>query len=1024
MTGKTAQGTGDGRRLQTSQHEKAGQDAHGRTRAMDLPLPMGPSFMVPRTDLMREVVRAARQAGIVVFCAPKGFGKTALLLQFSDEVRHDPARGSSRIVNADGALIEELLVQLDGVEEELSGSIRPAIAIDNVPAYEGADAERLVERIHALRDHDYEIALACTPLARRFVDLLGDSVKFGAKQLLVRPREYAEWTRVFSISSRLDVYQLTQGVPALVAALQSSLETTDDTSKQLEGCVHTLYWSILAELERVDEKAYRLAAMLILVGNGSLRDFERAGLTVDIECLRRLMHDYPVFGYDAASGCFSCLGMNDGARMNIRGYLAGRAAQLVRRAVRVQMKAGRTDEALDLSVRFLTPQDTLHIIKKAPLQVILAGYASLVRDVVDGLRDELEADEADASIKLAVYAGAVTMGDYRMARALAGELALHLADVANHVDAADWQVARALGAVWETCRGIVLPEAPCQLEGAPAIEAKALELHRECVQGLLEQGAWTRAVGRFLERRGAALRAGTRISVPWILLQCDDMLAEVLTGTFVRPDERDMELARLEHVLRDRGLTPILCYARMVRSVRRLFAGTVITDEQAIIDANTIAVRTSDLAMQLFCSIMEGWQDLSNNQSGSARFRGQQALKLAGERYGYLAGAALFLERVANIRGISRFAVREEAGMLDLTPGEIGVEQAWVTALYLSAARCEPELSAWYSLYRDVLLTPSFRLFARLAMSLLGEQADAMRRLIPHEMLSSYLMDNEEAPTARQLFQVVGPSREEEHAGQIVFRLLGGFSIERNGHVLTSSEWRRKKAGVLAARLVLAQGGMVGRQVLWEEFWPGITYARARENLYATISVLRRAFGQRGKTGPQYLMIHEDSIAINREYVTSDVYAFEQLARQVLIGQLRLSARKVVELCLRIEQLYAGPLYVPEQVAPQFFIRMRRILQSKFIDCMIRGVDAALEEEDTASALWMAEAGLRQDPLREDLLRSALHVYDVLGRRKDVVDLYESYLKYLKAHAKGEPERETKQLYRDIVEQHRMRSML
>ena len=50
----------------------------------------------------------------------------------------------------------------------------------------------------------------------------------------------------------------------------------------------------------------------------------------------------------------------------------------------------------------------------------------------------------------------------------------------------------------------------------------------------------------------------------------------------------------------------------------------------------------------------------------------------------------------------------------------------------------------------------------------------------------------------------------------------------RNGHTLTDALWRRKKACVIAARLALAGGNFVGRQVIMEEMWPDKDYKHAR----------------------------------------------------------------------------------------------------------------------------------------------------------------------------------------------------
>mgnify|MGYP007124149059 CR=1 FL=1 len=54
-----------------------------------------------------------------------------------------------------------------------------------------------------------------------------------------------------------------------------------------------------------------------------------------------------------------------------------------------------------------------------------------------------------------------------------------------------------------------------------------------------------------------------------------------------------------------------------------------MVDERAFVDGGTASVRCSDFAMQLYCLVGEGWQDLAVGQIVSAQFRAQQVKKLA-----------------------------------------------------------------------------------------------------------------------------------------------------------------------------------------------------------------------------------------------------------------------------------------------------------------------------------------------------------------------------------------------------------
>lgn len=92
--------------------------------------------MVRRTALIQEVIRQVSSAGIGVVCAPKGFGKTALLIQYVDEVANDPERGNVRLIDAEDAVVAELSVQIEEITETFAAAPHPAIAIDNLPPFE------------------------------------------------------------------------------------------------------------------------------------------------------------------------------------------------------------------------------------------------------------------------------------------------------------------------------------------------------------------------------------------------------------------------------------------------------------------------------------------------------------------------------------------------------------------------------------------------------------------------------------------------------------------------------------------------------------------------------------------------------------------------------------------------------------------------------------------------------------------------------------------------------------------------
>lgn len=96
----------------------------------------------------------------------------------------------------------------------------------------------------------------------------------------------------------------------------------------------------------------------------------------------------------------------------------------------------------------------------------------------------------------------------------------------------------------------------------------------------------------------------------------------------------------------------------------------------------------------------------------------------------------------------------------------------------------------------------------------------------------------------------------------------------------------------------------------------------------------------------------------------------------------------------------------------------------KFADCMVRGIEAALEMDDLPSASWLVEAALRQAPLREDVIRCAMRIYDKTGRRREIVELYNSHLHLLEQELGSIPEEETRMTYESIIGRSGMQTML
>ena len=979
-----------------------------------------PGRIVRRERLLHQLATQGRDAGISLVCAPAGFGKTTLLAQYVREVQQDPARGIAFLLDASALGLEGLGHALRKFDEDLAFQVHPLIAIDDIPLLSDEASDLLINRLREMRASGFEFVVACKPNNRTFTKMLGDSCKIGAQMLRVHPQEYAAWAEAFSISSSLDVYELTQGVPALIPLLRTAMRkrSADDLLSKASAEISS---AALEDLRRVRDPLYRLVSLMILMGSGSLRELEIAGLRIRKKLCSQLARDYPLFGFDMETRVFRCLGGEGPACDGVRKEIARRRPPFVLKAVRILMKNNRVDRAVHLAELLLDAEQCIEVIAENPARLALSGNAPFVHATASRLTGEKMA-QASTGVLLGLYLAALSMGEYRMARTMATELRRHAHEIEEQVSADDWQLALAFSALWGDCSGIELPCLPAKFTSGPIPrQAALLQAHRTLYRKLIG-GDGNPDPSLFPEAEDGAGK--NEIDLSLLLTKCDRLLDAALHGDLSAPAEADCYLQGVIDELMRRRLLPMVARARMTAAVCRILSGMPLIDERAFTDAGTVAIRESDFPTQLFCLMGEGWQSIDVGQFVNAQFRAQQVLKLADASQEFLRSWARMLDKVAFLLNTSHVTICDEAELLDLTQDVRSPIDAWLVAVHLSAAHFDSELAAWYSIHKSMLLEPRFQPIARLALTALGHRADAMRRLLPAAAAPSYLLGAELEPEKDSAaFDVVEESLFPAIVGQMNINLFGGFAAQYNGHALTSEAWKRKRACILAARLVLSLGTFVSRQTITQELWPELDFPHARENLYAVISALRTAFGQMDG-GPQYLLTQGEGLALNAEFVSSDVVRFDMLAREILLKRTGTSGRQIVESCLKMEQMYSGPLYVPEYGDATFFLRMRRSYITKFIDCMLRGIEVAVELDDLPSASWLVEAALKHAPLREDVVRCAMRIYDLSGRRREVVELYNSHLHVLEHQLKAIPEEETRLLYESIISKSKVSAML
>ena len=392
----------------------------GNTSDLEV-MSIGGSYMIRRDRLMNELVIKGRQAGIVLLYAPDGFGKTSVLMQYVREAKGDCTRGSVRVIEADRAIGREVFMQLEVVAEELKDKPHSLIAIDNVPVLDQRDTEDFIDMIRGLRAAGVGILLTCRPSNRLLIRGLGDSVKVNAQMLKVHAYEYSAWASAFSISTSLDFYQLTQGVPELVSALQTGLYGQGDVAQLLENEIVNVYGAVLADLASLENNTlFNVAGLMVLMGEGNIAELEACGVRLSMVDQSYLVRDYPIFGIDPAERSFVCMGTEGNARLRLRKLIAEISPELIRRAARILIKAGRCDLAMDLADAFLDRNVVLELAGQYGVDLALTGHgADVCRAVLGAMNADGLSYEPTLSEALGVYLSAVSISNAKLARCMA-----------------------------------------------------------------------------------------------------------------------------------------------------------------------------------------------------------------------------------------------------------------------------------------------------------------------------------------------------------------------------------------------------------------------------------------------------------------------------------------------------------------------------------------------------------------------------------------------------------------------------
>jgi DNA-binding SARP family transcriptional activator len=246
-------------------------------------------------------------------------------------------------------------------------------------------------------------------------------------------------------------------------------------------------------------------------------------------------------------------------------------------------------------------------------------------------------------------------------------------------------------------------------------------------------------------------------------------------------------------------------------------------------------------------------------------------------------------------------------------------------------------------------------------------------------------------------------------------RVFGGLDVSIGGRTIREKDWRKRKARLLCAMLVLRRGQDVPRDQLFDYLFPEMDPERAKNNLYVVWSTMKSVLMGEGSKGPlPYFEAVGGVCRAVRQNIRSDVDDFDKLvakaAKHEQAGELG-DAIRSYEL---LSSLYRGEL-LPGDVYDDWFSELRDHYRITFVNSMLSASAILMNADDPGNALVYARRAIQTDPLREDLYQVALQCQIAAGQRSGAIDTYMQCRLRLSEDLGLDPSVETRALYDQIL---------
>lgn len=442
------------------------------------------------------------------------------------------------------------------------------------------------------------------------------------------------------------------------------------------------------------------------------------------------------------------------------------------------------------------------------------------------------------------------------------------------------------------------------------------------------------------------------------------------------------------------------------RAFGRLERALALTEEARLCESHPKKESSARARLEHAASLLS-----LGDKSTADRLAGQVYAEAAcGREQGLLLRANLVIAEVRRMSGNLQDAVQT----LSASAAYIATGSAnWLTAMYVRAfpgllGVLAQALGADNIPLRMLLMIPIETIDAACVMEsgLKGEDADVLRRRGGSELMRL-------APEpASEVARTHGSS---DPAHSCYVRLFGGLEVQTKDGLVDDARWRKRKARLVFAILVLRQRQDVPRDVLLEHLWPDMDEEHAKRNFYVTWSTMKRALACGGSPSAarQYVQCTGGVCRVTRE-VRSDVDDFDESIAALRAASSAGDMQGTLEAAQRLVGLYRGEL-LPGDLYEEWFADVRERTKHDFCDAMMCAATIAEGAGDSETALFLLRRAALADPWREDVYQSTMRCQMHAGQRSRAIETYMSCRSRLTEDLGIDPSVETTRIYQSVL---------